>query len=83
MLRRRSRRKEMRFRSTYRFHVSKQKRKKFALSSLAESYLGLQGQGLGRGVDGYFTALVGRILNPDGKVSSLGLDGLQEVVFQW
>ena len=48
--------------------------------SLAEWYLGLQGQDLGRGVDGYFTTLAGRILNPEREVSGLGLDGLQEVV---
>ena len=80
------------------FLVSQQKRKKFSFcfegpgglgiqqvhggSSLAEWYLGLQGQGLGRGVDGYFTTLGGRILDPEREVSSLGFDGLQEVVFQ-
>ena len=41
------------------------------------------GQGLGESVDGYLTALVGRTLNPEREVSGLGLDGLQEVVFQW
>ena len=50
-------------------------------SSLAEWFLGLQGQGLGGSVDGYFTTLVGRILNSEREVSGLGLDGLQEVVF--
>ena len=50
-------------------------------SSLAEWYLGLQGQGLGRSVDGYFTTLGGRILKPEREVSGLGLDGLKEVVF--
>ena len=32
-------------------------------------------------MDGYFTTLAGRILNPERGVSGLGLDGLQEVVF--
>ena len=32
-------------------------------------------------MDGYFTTLGGRILNPQREVSGLGLDGLQEVVF--
>ena len=50
-------------------------------SSLAEWYLGLQGQGLGESVDGYFTTLGGTILNPEREVSGLGLGGLQEVVF--
>ena len=45
-------------------------------SSLAEWYLGLQGQGLGD-----FTTLGGRILDPVREVSGLGLVGLQEVVF--
>ena len=41
-------------------------------SSLAEWYLGLQEQGLGEGVvDGYFTTLGGRILNPEREVSGL------------
>ena len=50
-------------------------------SSLTEWYLGLQGQGLGRDVDGYFTTLGGRILDPKMESSGLGLVGLQEVVF--
>ena len=50
-------------------------------SSLMEWYLGLQGQGLVEDFDGYFTALGGKILDSHGKVSGLGLCGLQEVVF--
>ena len=75
--------------------VSQQKRKKFAFyfedqvdcqkvhggSSLAEWCLGLQGQGLGRGVDGCFATLGGRVLNHEREVSGLGLSALQEVVF--
>ena len=40
-----------------------------------------KGKAWRRGVDGYFTTLGGRILNPEREVSGLGLDGLQEVVF--
>ena len=32
-------------------------------------------------MDGFFTTLGGRILNPEREVSGLGLAGLQEVVF--
>ena len=50
-------------------------------SSLTEWYLGLQGQGLGEDVGGYFTTLGGKILDPKKEVSGLGLFWLQEVVF--
>ena len=43
-------------------------------ASLEEWYLGLQGRGSGGGVEGYFTTLGGRILNPGREVSGLGLD---------
>ena len=50
-------------------------------ASLEEWCMGLHGRGSGRGVDGYFTTLGGRILKAGREVSWLGLDGLQEVVF--
>ena len=52
-------------------------------SSLAEWYLGLQGQGLGGDVDGYFTTLGGRILDPKREVSGLGFGWVAGGGFQW
>ena len=52
-------------------------------ASLEEWYLFLHGRGSGGGVDGYFTTLGGRILIAGREVARLGLDGSQEVGFQW
>ena len=42
------------------------------------------GRGEGGGsAEGYITILGGRILDPEREVSGLGLDGLQEMGFQW
>ena len=49
--------------------------------TLEEWFAGREGKNLGVGVDGYFTTLGGRMFNPKVKISRLGLDGLQEVVF--
>ena len=42
---------------------------------------GRGGENLGVAVDGYFTTLGGKLLNPRVEISRLGLGSLQEVVF--
>ena len=49
--------------------------------TLEEWLAGWEGENSGVGVDGYFTTLGGKMLNPGVEISRLGLGGLQEVVF--
>ena len=47
-----------------------------------EQWFAGRGEGnLGESMDGYFTTLGGKMLNPRVEISRLGLGGLQEVVF--
>ena len=49
--------------------------------TLEEWFAGREEEKLGVGVDGYFTTLGGKMLNPWAEISRLGLGGLQEVIF--
>ena len=49
--------------------------------TLEEWFAGREEENLGVGVDGYFTTVGGKMLNPRVEISRLGLSVLQEVIF--